>query len=80
MRDAMRDERRTADVVGLRFTSTGRVRYFDPGGRELEVGDRIVVETTDGRREAKVMIAPSQVLYSDLKGAPEPLIVVDADA
>jgi cell fate regulator YaaT (PSP1 superfamily) len=67
----------TATLVGLRFTRLGRVRYFDAGEHRLDVGERIVVETEEGRSEAEVAIAPSQVLYSDLKGAPEPLIVVD---
>ena len=67
----------SARLVGLRFATLGRMRYFDAGERELEVGERIVVETADGPREAEVAIAPSQVLYSDLRGAPEPLVVVD---
>ena len=64
-------------LVGLRFAPLDRVLYFDAGERELEVGERIVVETAEGTREAEVAIAPSQVVYSDLRGAPEPLVVVD---
>ena len=64
-------------LVGLRFAPLDRVLYFDAGERELEVGERIVVETVEGLREAEVAIAPSQVVYSDLRGAPEPLVVVD---
>ena len=62
-------------LVGLRFAPLDRVRYFDAGALDLETGDRIVVETADGPREAEVAIAPSQVLHSDLRGDPEPLIL-----
>ena len=64
-------------LVGLRFAPLGRVLYFDAGDRELEPGERIVVDTVEGPREAEVAVAPSQVVYSDLRGDPEPLLVVD---
>lgn len=67
----------SARLVGLRFRPLDRVRYFDAGERELEVGDRVVVETSDGPREAEVAIAPSQVLHSDLRGEAEPLVLAD---
>ena len=67
----------SARLVGLRFTPLDRIRYFDAGERDLEVGERIVVDTAEGLHDAEVAIAPSQVLYSDLRGAPEPLVVVD---
>ena len=55
------------NVVGVRFTRAGRVRYFDPGDAELVVGDRVLVETESGPREGVVAIAPGQVLYSELR-------------
>ncbi len=67
----------SARLVGLRFAPLGRIRYFDAGERDLAVGERIVVDTAEGLHDAEVAIAPSQVLYSDLRGAPEPLVVVD---
>ena len=73
----MSDESTTARLVGLRFAPLAKLRYFDAGERELEVGQRLVVETSDGPREAEVAVAPSQVVYSDLRGMPEPLVALD---
>lgn len=73
----MNDDSTSTRLVGLRFAPLARLRYFDAGERELEVGQRLVVETPEGPREAEVAIAPSQVVYSDLRGAPEPLVVLE---
>jgi cell fate regulator YaaT (PSP1 superfamily) len=55
-------------VVGARFIDSGQVYFFDPGSIELEVGDWIVVDTSRGLEAARVVIAPHQVLASQLKG------------
>ena len=75
----MSEHRRTENVVGVRFTPADRVQYFDPGDRDLEVGDRVVVETDGGPREGEVVIAPGQVLYSELEGPLEPIKGSDVD-
>ena len=62
------------NLVGVRFSSAGRVRYFDPADLDLAVGDRVLVETDDGPREGSVVIAPSQVLHSDLRGPLHPVL------
>ena len=64
----MTEARRIAILVGVRLSTSGRVHYFDPGDFELAVGDRVLVETVDGVRRGEVVIAASQVLYSDLRG------------
>ena len=75
----MTEEKR---VVGIRFRRAGRVYYFDPGGIELDVNDRVVVETERGLTIGRVAIAPKQVIASELteplkpvlrKGSPEDL-------
>lgn len=63
-----------ARVVGVRFGSWGPVHYFDPAGHELAVGDRVIVEVDDGTQEGRVVIAPGQVLYSDLRGPLDPVL------
>jgi len=50
------------------------VRFFDPGDFDLDVGERVVVETEEGPREAQVVIAPQQVLYSELREPTAPVI------
>ena len=54
------------DIVGVRFVRSGSVAYFEPGDIDIDVGDRVLVETEQGPREADVVIAPGQVLYSAL--------------
>jgi hypothetical protein len=58
--------KRTANIVGVRLEPTGSVQYLDPSGVDVEVGDRVIVETEAGRGEGEVIITPAQVLYSEL--------------
>ena len=37
-----------AEVIGVRFKSTGKVYYFDPGEEKLEKGEMAIVETARG--------------------------------
>ena len=62
-----------ADIVGIRFKRVGKVYYFDPAGIELEVNDWVVVKTARGLELGRVIIAPGQVLDSELT---EPLKTV----
>ena len=61
-------------TVGVRFKRAGRIYYFDPAGLELDVNDWIVVETTRGLEVARVVIAPKQVLSSELETPLKPVI------
>jgi cell fate regulator YaaT (PSP1 superfamily) len=56
-----------ADVVGIRFKRAGKVYYFDPAGIDLNVKDRVVVKTARGLEIGEVVIAPQQVLDSEIK-------------
>lgn len=55
-------------IAGVQFKPSDKVQYFDANGIALTVGERVVVETWDGEREGVVVIAPEQVLRSDLRG------------
>ena len=61
-------------MVGVRIGAGHRVHYFDSAGLDLAVRDRVEVETEQGTQEAQVVIAPAQVLYSDLKGPLRPVL------
>tara|TARA_B100001013_G_C24379319_1_gene351459 strand:+ start:324 stop:542 length:219 start_codon:yes stop_codon:yes gene_type:complete len=61
-------------LVGVRFRASGPVRYFDPRDAELDVGDRVMVATANGEKEGRVIIAPQQVLYSELRGPLNPVV------
>ena len=70
----LNESRRISNLVGVRFGLGGPVRYFDPGDIDLEVGDGVLVESEGVPREAVVVIAPGQVLYSELRGELEPVL------
>ncbi|OGO24168.1 MAG: stage 0 sporulation family protein [Chloroflexi bacterium RBG_16_50_9] len=59
-----------ADVVGIRFKRAGKVYYFDADGIKLEAGDYAVVKTSRGMELGHVVIAPAQVIASEIE---EPL-------
>lgn len=62
------------NIVGVKFSPWGRVSYCDPAGLLLAVGDRVVVEAAEGPREGEVVIAPDQVLFSNLVGPMDPVL------
>jgi len=70
------ERQRTASVVGVRLSPAERVLYFDPGSRDLAFGDRVVVETLEGPKAGSVVIAPHQVLYSEIRGGLPPVLEV----
>lgn len=61
-------------VVGVRFQRAGRVYYFDPAGMEMDVNDRVVVETARGHSIGRVVIAPKQVMVSELTEPLKPVL------
>lgn len=62
------------NVVGIRFQRAGKVYYFDPAGIDLEINDRVVVETEHGLKIGRVVIAPKQVISSELPGPLKPVL------
>ncbi len=63
-----------AEIVGIRFKKTGKVYYFAPAGIDLEVNDYVVVQTTRGLELGQVVIAPKQVLASDVDKPLKPVV------
>jgi len=63
-----------ADIVGVRFKRAGRVYYFDPAGIDLEVNNHVVVKTIRGLELGQVVIAPQQVLASELSEPLKPIV------
>jgi cell fate regulator YaaT (PSP1 superfamily) len=69
-----------ADIVGIRFKKAGRVYYFDPGEIELQMGDYVVVDTARGQELGKVVIAPKQVVNSEITEPLKPVLRKAEDA
>jgi cell fate regulator YaaT (PSP1 superfamily) len=63
-----------AEIVGVRFKRAGRVYYFDPAGIDLQVNDYVVVKTTRGLELGRVLIAPKQVLASEVTKELKPIV------
>ena len=63
-----------AEIVGVRFKRAGKVYYFDAAGIDLKVDDHVVVKTARGPELGRVMIAPKQVLASELTNELKPVV------
>ena len=64
----MTEGRRISRVVGVRLDEMQPLRFFRPGEQDLEVGDWVLVDTEQGPRRGRVVIAPGQVAFSMLTG------------
>ena len=53
-------------IVGVRFSPSGRVHFYDDNGIRAEFADRVMVETESGDKEASIVIGSGQVAHSDL--------------
>jgi len=60
--------------VGVRFKEAGRIYYFDARTLELDVGNYVVVETSHGLEIGRVVIAPGQVIASEIKESLKPIL------
>ena len=67
-------DNRPSNVVGVRFSPAGRVQFFDPARWDLATGDVVTVDTEEGPRNGEVVIAPGQVLYSELRDSLRPVV------
>ena len=46
-----------AEIIGVRFKSVGKVYYFDPDGKQVPKGDRVIVETSRGIECGEVVMS-----------------------
>ena len=44
-------------VIGVRFRTAGKIYFFDPGYLQLEIGDKVIVETSLGDSVGEVSIS-----------------------
>ncbi|RKJ41701.1 stage 0 sporulation protein [Acutalibacter sp. 1XD8-33] len=50
-----------AEVIGVRFKSTGKIYYFDPGGEKVHKGEMAIVETARGMECGEVAMENREV-------------------
>ncbi|MCR4610635.1 MAG: stage 0 sporulation family protein [Lachnospiraceae bacterium] len=48
-------------VIGVRFRNVGKIYYFDPKEFEIEVGDKVIVETARGVELGTVLLGKREV-------------------
>ena len=63
-----------AEIVGVRFKKTGKVYYFNPVDIALEINDHVIVETARGLEMGQVVIAPQQVVASEVAEPLKPVL------
>jgi len=63
-----------SEVAGVRFQQAGKVYYFDAADIPMERDDCVVVETSRGRELGRVVIAPKQLLSSNITEPLKPVI------
>lgn len=62
------------EIIGVRFSSAGKIYYFDPKGEQLSVGTKILVETARGVELGHVVIANKNVDDSEIVAPLKPII------
>ncbi|MFC1925948.1 stage 0 sporulation family protein [Chloroflexota bacterium] len=62
------------NIVGVRFQRAGKVYYFDPNGIDLEVNEHVVVEVEHGLKIGRVVIAPRQIISSEITEPLKPVL------
>ena len=60
--------------AGIRFKEAGKIYYFDAGEFDLSVGTFVVVETSHGKEVGRVVVAPDQVLATEIKDSLKPIL------
>lgn len=48
-------------IVGVKFTKTGKVYFFDPGNLDIRNGDNVIVETALGQEYGTVTISSREI-------------------
>ena len=48
-------------VIGVRFRTAGKIYYFDPAGRDIKIGDHVIVETARGIEYGYVVLGNREV-------------------
>ena len=66
-------------IVGIRLQGSANVHYFDPGNLELSLLDTVTVKTETGIKQGWVVVAPDQVVYSEIRGPLQTIIAKTRD-
>lgn len=62
------------EIIGIRFNPAGKIYYFAPNGKQLRIGDRVIVETARGIEMGTVSIQNRSVSDDSLKEPLKPIL------
>jgi len=62
------------EMVGVCFKAAGKVYYFDPGSLDVNVGDRVIVETVRGQEYGTVVSRPLPRMGEEQEQSLKPVI------
>ena len=63
-----------AEIISVRFKDVGKNYYFDPQGKEFNVNDKVIVETSRGVECGTVSIANREIPDDDLTSPLKPVL------
>ncbi len=66
------------EIIGVQFQNTGKIYYFSPNGQKLEIGQKVIVETSRGVECGTVSIA-NRMMEDDRIVSPLKSIIRAAD-
>ena len=66
-------------IIGVRFKSVGKVYYFDPQGKDVKQGDKVIVETARGVECGEVAVADREIDESTFNNPIKPIIRIATD-
>lgn len=55
-----------AEIIGVRFKSVGKIYYFSPAKNKLDVGEKVIVETSRGVECGEVVLANREISEEEL--------------
>ena len=61
-------------IIGVRFKSVGKIYYFDPAGKEVSVGDSVIVETARGVECGEVVMTDREIDETKFNNPIKPII------
>ncbi len=61
------------EVIGVRFRRNGKIYYFDPRDHEVELGTKVIVETSKGIEFGWVVIPRKEVDEEKIQGGLKPI-------
>ncbi len=66
-------------VVGIKFKSTAKTYFFDPGNKTFELGKGVIVETARGVEYGRTVMLPTEVSEDRIVSPLKPVIRVATD-